>query len=109
MEQKKRINKVAFSPVIPKMYEKVAIYCRVSTHNQEQLKSLSNQVSGLTKKVCDNMRWRLSDVYIDFQSGLEVNSRPEFQRMINDCESGLLDIIITKNIGRFGRNTVETL
>ncbi len=109
MEQKKRINKVTFPPVIPKMYEKVAIYCRISTHNQEQLKSLSNQVSGLTKKVYDNMRWRLSDVYIDFQSGLEINLRPEFQRMINDCESGLLDIIITKNIGRFGRNTVEAL
>lgn len=43
MEQEKRINKATFSPVIPKMYEKVAIYCRVSTHNQEQLKSLSNQ------------------------------------------------------------------
>ncbi len=109
MEQEKRINKATFSPVIPKMYEKVAIYCRVSTHNQEQLKSLSNQVSGLTKKVSENMRWRLSDVYIDFQSGLEVNSRPEFQRMIDDCESGLLDIIITKNIARFGRNTAETL
>lgn len=55
------------------------------------------------------MRWSLSDGYIDFQSGLEVNSRREFQRMIDDCESGLLDIIITKNIGRFGRNTAETL
>lgn len=59
-------------------------------------------MSGLTKKVYDNMRWRLSDVYIDFQSGLEVNSRPEFQRMIDDCESELLDIIITKMLEGLG-------
>lgn len=109
MEQNKKIEKVNFPPISPKMYEKVAIYCRVSTNSQEQLRSLSNQVSELTKRVCSNMRWRLCDVYIDFQSGSQVSTRSEFQRMINDCESGLLDTIITKSIGRFGRNTVEIL
>jgi site-specific DNA recombinase len=88
---------------------RVGIYCRVSTRSQEQLDSLVNQVSLLTRRVAATLEWRLVDTYLDIKSGSDTASRYEFQRMMNDCRSKKIDIILTKNISRFGRNTVETL
>ncbi|WP_343032838.1 recombinase family protein [Anaerotalea alkaliphila] len=85
------------------------MYCRVSTNSQEQLKSLTTQISALTRLTSTNPKWVLVDVYIDIASSKTGSSRKDFNRMIEDCERRDLDIIITKSISRFGRDTVEIL
>jgi len=87
----------------------VAIYCRVSTRNQEQVQSMANQVSYLTQYVSRQPGWILTDIYIDMHSGKEVAARSEFQRMMDDCIAGKIDQIVTKSISRFGRNTIEIM
>lgn len=74
---------------------KVAIYCRVSTRSQEQLESLANQVSSLTRFVAHRGGWTLVDTYIDFRSGKDVSNRTEFQRMLTDCAAHKIDLIVT--------------
>jgi DNA invertase Pin-like site-specific DNA recombinase len=103
-------KKVTFIPAKPQKREKrVGIYCRVSTNSQEQLKSLTTQISALTRLTSANPKWVLVDVYIDIASSKTGSSRKDFSRMIEDCERRDLDIIITKSISRFGRDTVEIL
>lgn len=102
--------KVHFIPAKPAKREKrVGIYCRVSTNDAEQLNSLSAQVSALTRLVASTPQWLLVDVYMDIASSKTGSSRREFNRMLEDCQSNKLEIIITKSISRFGRDTVETL
>jgi DNA invertase Pin-like site-specific DNA recombinase len=88
---------------------RVAIYCRISTRNQEQVQSLANQVSYLTQYVFRQPGWTLVDTYLDIRSGKDMTTRSEFQRMLDDCAAHKIDQIITKSISRFGRNTVEIL
>ena len=90
-------------------YRKVGIYCRVSTKSQEQMDSLAAQVSLLTRLAATRVNWMLVDVYLDIRSGSGATSRSEFQRMMDDCRAKKLNIVFTKSISRFGRNTVETL
>lgn len=102
--------KVHFIPAkSPKREKRVGIYCRVSTNDTEQLNSLTIQVSALTRLVAATPQWLLVDVYIDIASSKTGSSRKEFTRMLDDCQSKSLDIVITKSISRFGRDTVETL
>lgn len=102
--------KVHIIPAKPARREKpVGIYCRVSTNDIEQLKSLSSQVSALTRLVASTTQWLLVDVYMDIASSKTGSSRREFNRMLEDCQSNKLKIIITKSISRFGRDTVEML
>jgi len=93
----------------PKREKRVGIYCRVSTNDTEQLNSLAAQVSALTRLVAATPQWLLVDVYMDIASSKTGSSRKEFARMLDDCKSKKLEIIITKSISRFGRDTVETL
>lgn len=93
----------------PKREKRVGIYCRVSTNDTDQLNSLAAQVSALTRLVAATPRWLLVDVYMDIASSKTGASRKEFARMLDDCKSKKLEIIITKSISRFGRDTVETL
>ncbi len=103
-------KKVSYIPAKPPEREKrVGIYARVSTNSTDQLKSLTAQISALTRLTAANLRWLLVDVYIDIASSKTGSSRKEFTRMLNDCQSHDLEIIITKNISRFGRDTVEIL
>lgn len=102
--------KVHFIPAKPPKREKrVGIYCRVSTNDTEQLNSLTIQVSALTRLVAATPSWLLVDIYMDIASSKTGASRKEFARMLDDCKSKKLEIIITKSISRFGRDTVETL
>ena len=87
---------------------RVAVYCRVSTAHLEQMNSLENQIDYFKSLVQQNLQWTLVDIYSDVQSG-KNNGRAEFQRMIQDCMDNKIDLIITKSVSRFGRNTVETL
>ncbi|HCS74499.1 MAG TPA: recombinase family protein [Clostridiales bacterium] len=93
----------------PKREKRVGIYCRVSTNDADQLNSLAVQVSALTRLVAATPQWLLVDVYMDIASSKTGASRKEFARMLDDCKSKKLEIIITKSISRFGRDTVETL
>ncbi|MEN6636870.1 MAG: recombinase family protein [Clostridiaceae bacterium] len=96
-------------PLPPKREKRVGIYCRVSTNSADQLKSLTAQISALTRLTSANPSWWLVDIYIDIASSKTGSSRKEFTRMLKDCQSRDLQIILTKSISRFGRDTVEIL
>lgn len=102
-------SKIHFIPPIPKREKRVGIYCRVSTNSAEQLQSLTAQVSHLTKLTAAMPQWLLADVYIDITTSKTGSSRKEFNRMLDDCRSNKLEIVLTKSISRFGRDTVEIL
>lgn len=102
--------KVYYIPANPPKREKrVGIYCRVSTNSMEQLQSLTAQVSHLTRLTATVPQWLLSDVYMDIATSKTGSSRKEFNRMLEDCKSHKLEIVITKDVSRFGRDTVEVL
>lgn len=107
MENDMRIHFIP--PLPPKREKRVGIYCRVSTNSADQLRSLTAQVSALTRLTAANPKWLLVDVYIDIASSKTGSSRKEFNRMLKDCQSHDLEIIISKSISRFGRDTVEIL
>src|SRR5690606_35307835 len=89
---------------------RVAPYARVSTDTEEQLSSYKSQVAYYTDLVSKRSDWVLVDIYADEAiTGTQVTKREDFQRMINDCMDGKIDMIITKSISRFARNTLETL
>jgi site-specific DNA recombinase len=101
---------IHFIPPLPQNREKrVGNYCRVSTNSADQLKSLTAQASALTRLTAANPKWILVDMYIDIASGKTGSSRKEFSRMLQDCKSHDIEIILTKSISRFGRDTVEIL
>ena len=89
---------------------KVAAYCRVSTNMEDQLNSLSAQIKYFTEYISQHEEWELIEVYYDEGiTGTSVKKREGFNRMIADCESGKIDTILTKEVSRFARNTVDTL
>lgn len=102
-------SKVHFIPPIPKREKCVGIYCRVSTNSMEQLQSLTAQVSHLIRLSAAMPQWVLTDVYMDIATSKTGSSRKEFNRLLEDCNSRKIEIVITKNISRFGRDTVEVL
>jgi len=104
------INKVI--PKIPELplKKKVAAYCRVSVETDRTLNSLSAQVSYYSNLIQTNPAWEYAGVYADSGiSGTGTTKRIEFQRLIKDCEAGLIDIVLTKSVSRFARNTVDLL
>lgn len=87
----------------------VGIYARVSTNQKAQMDNLSAQISGLTRLAATNMSWFVADMFIDVGSAKTGSSRSEFNRMISECEKGNIDIILTKSLSRFGRDTKDVL
>lgn len=88
----------------------VAAYCRVSTDKEDQANSLENQRSYFQRYIENNQEWNLVDVYYDDGiSGTSTKKRDGFNRMIMDAENGKIDLILTKEVSRFARNTVDTL
>lgn len=88
----------------------VGAYCRVSTDTEEQQGSYNSQVNYYTEKIKSTPGWRFVKVYGDEGiSGTNADNRPGFQEMMQDCENGKLDLIITKSISRFSRNVTVTL
>lgn len=106
MPEKPRVH---YIPAMPKREMRVGVYCRVSTNSAEQLRSLSEQVSHFTQLTAANPQWVLSDIYMDIASSKTGSIRREFNRMMSDCENHRIEIILVKNISRFGRDTVEIL
>lgn len=89
---------------------RVAAYCRVSTDSEDQLNSYKSQVQYYTDLIKNNSEWSLADIYADEAiTGTQVTKREDFQRLINDCMNGEIDLIVTKSISRFARNTLDTL
>ena len=89
---------------------RMAAYCRVSTDQEEQLLSYENQVNYYTKFIKDNPLYTFAGVYADEGiSATNTKKREEFNRMIADCREGKIDMIITKSISRFARNTLDCL
>ena len=88
----------------------VAAYCRVSTYSEEQENSLETQREHYKNEIERNPNWTLVDVFVDFGvSGLNDTKRTEFMRMIEMCEKGKIDLILTKSISRFARNQLDCL
>jgi len=89
---------------------KVAAYCRVSTDSDEQATSYEVQIEHYTNYIQSNTEWELADIYADDGiTGTNTKKRDEFNRMIEDCMEGKIDMIITKSISRFARNTLDCL
>ena len=89
---------------------RVAAYCRVSTDDEEQLTSYEAQVSYYTDKITSNPDWVMAGVFADEgKTGTSVKSRKDFQRMIRQCRRGKIDLILTKSLSRFARNTLDTV
>lgn len=89
---------------------RVAAYCRVSSEQDQQLNSFENQVSYYTDYIERNPDYVMAGIYADEGiSGTNTRKRSEFNRMIRDCEAGLIDLVITKSISRFARNTQDCL
>ena len=89
---------------------RVAVYCRVSTDSEEQETSYEAQVSHYTEYIKSKPEWQMVEVYADDGiSGTNTAKRDEFNRMIADCEAGKIDLILTKSISRFSRNTLDCL
>ena len=89
---------------------RVAAYCRVSTQQEEQLNSYAVQVRHYTERINAEPGWTLVGIFADKGiSGTSVKKRDEFNKMIRKCKQGKIDMIITKSIARFSRNTVDCL
>jgi DNA invertase Pin-like site-specific DNA recombinase len=89
---------------------KVAAYCRVSTKKDEQHLSYEAQKAFYTDKIMKAPEWQYVDIYADRGiTGTSAVKRPDFMRLIRDCKKGKIDLIITKSVQRFARNTVDSL
>lgn len=89
---------------------RVAAYCRVSTDKDDQANSYESQKLYFQQKIKENEDWTLVDIYADKGiSGTNTNKRIDFNRMMRDAKTGKIDRIITKEVSRFARNTVDTL
>lgn len=89
---------------------RVAAYCRVSTDSEEQETSYEAQVQHYTEYIRSKPDWEFVKIYADDGiSGTNTRKRDEFNRMIADCEAGKIDLILTKSISRFSRNTLDCL
>lgn len=113
---KKTIKKIEAKPVhvingLPEGTRKrVCAYCRVSTEQEEQESSFESQVTYYTQYITNRMDWTLIDIYADEGiSGTNTLKRKDFLRMIEDCMVGKIDMIITKSVSRFARNTEDCL
>ena len=90
--------------------ERVAAYCRVSTEEEEQQNSYENQCKYYTDLIMKNPAWSMAGIFADEGiSGTQAKKRDDFMRMIKACKKGKIDMILTKSISRFSRNTVDCL
>ena len=97
-------------PEAEKRKLRVCAYCRVSTDEETQAGSYELQVQNYTKMIQENEEWEFAGIFADEGiSGTSVNRREHFLEMIEKCKGGEIDMIITKSLSRFARNTVDTL
>lgn len=105
---KKRIGNMSESKGIKKI--RVAAYCRVSTDTEEQATSYQTQIEHYQEVISKNPEWTFAGIFADDGiSATSTKNREEFNKMIRECMNGKIDMIITKSISRFARNTVDCL
>ena len=97
-------NKVSLLTIL-----RVAAYARVSAGQDTMLRSFEAQKSYYSQYIASNSNWVFAGLYADKAETGTKETRPEFQRMLDDCRAGRIDLIITKSISRFARNTVTVL
>ena len=103
---RRRVGNTAKTEEKPKL--RVAAYCRVSTDSDEQATSYEAQVEHYTAFIQKNAEWELAGIFADDGiSGTNTKKREEFNRMIEECMAGRINMIITKSISRFARNTLD--
>lgn len=88
---------------------KVTYYARVSTMREEQDSSIDNQVKYFEEMIKNNKNWTYVNGYSDRIRGENANNRENFQQMIQDGYDGKFDLILTKEVSRFARNTIDSL
>lgn len=88
---------------------RVTFYARVSTTREEQENSIENQIAFFTDMIQKNENWEYIEGYIDRVRGESAENRASFMRMIEDGKAGKFDLILTKEVSRFARNTVDSL
>ena len=104
------ISRYTSAPIDAPVKRKVAAYARVSTDNEEQLTSYAAQISYYTDYINGREDWEFVKVYTDEGiSGCSTKRREGFQAMVADALAGKIDLIITKSVSRFARNTVDSL
>ncbi len=98
------------SPDEEKPKLRVAAYCRVSTDSDEQASSYDTQIEHYTSFISGHPDWQLAGIFADDGiSGTNTKKREEFNRLIDECMAGNVDMVITKSISRFARNTLDCL
>lgn len=88
---------------------KVAAYCRVSGGNAEQLNSLVNQTNYYTDYIQKNPNWKLVGIFADQASGKTLHGREQFLKLLELCRNKQVDLVLTKSIKRFDRNTLDVI
>ena len=89
---------------------RVAAYCRVSTKEEEQASSYEAQCNYYTDKIMSNKEWTMAGIFADEGiTGTSTKKRTEFLRMIRQCKQKKIDLILTKSIQRFARNTLDCI
>jgi len=88
---------------------RVAAYCRVSTERDEQATSIELQERHYNRLISENPNWENAGIFSEKATGLNIKERPVFREMISECQKRKIDLILTKSINRFGRNTLEVL
>lgn len=89
---------------------RVAAYVRVSSNSSDQLNSYAAQNAHYTELITSNSDWDFVDVYADKGiTGTSAEKRDDFQRLLQDCRRGRIDLVLTKSSSRFARNTKESL
>ena len=89
---------------------RVAVYCRVSTDSEGQATSYEAQIEHYTEYIKKNPEWELAGIFADEGlSGTDTRKHREFNHMIEECMAGKINIVVTKSISRFARNTLDCL
>ncbi|MDO5568601.1 MAG: recombinase family protein [bacterium] len=110
MELYKIRNRISMGESIYDLPLKVTFYARVSTDKDVQLNSLDNQIMYFRNLITENKNWTYVDGYIDEGiSGTSVNKREDFLRMVEDSKKGMFDLVLTKEISRFSRSTLDSI
>lgn len=111
----KKITEIPANPVFHNVRKtrrrlRVAAYCRVSTEEEEQQNSFEVQIQYYTQKICGNPEWELAGIFADEGiSGVSTRKRAQFNEMIALCKRRKIDMILTKSISRFARNTLDCI
>mgnify|MGYP002624678588 CR=1 FL=1 len=104
------ISKYTAAPIDSKAKRKVAGYARVSTDHEDQVSSYAAQVDYYTKYIKGRDDWEFVGIYTDEGiSATSVKHRLGFRKMIDDALAGKIQLIVTKSVSRFARNTVDSL